>query len=56
MNNLHFSSCTAVAYYVNPHSFVALVVEQELLFASSPCHYVFFIAKNMEYIITVFNF
>lgn len=56
MNNLHFTSCTAVVYYVNPHSLVALVFEQVLLFASSPCHYVFFSAKNAEYIITVFNF
>lgn len=46
MNNLHFTSCTAVVYYVNPHSLVTLVVEQVLLFASSPCHYVLFVAKN----------
>lgn len=46
MNNLHFRSCTAVVYYVNPHSLVTVVVEQVLLSASSPCHYVLFIAKK----------
>lgn len=56
MNNLHFTSCTAVVYYVNPHSLVKLV-EQVLLFASSPCHYVLFITKKRDYRITmVFNF
>lgn len=46
MNNLHFTSCTAVVYYVNPHSLVTLVVEQVLLFAFSPSRYVLFIAKK----------
>lgn len=36
MNNLHFTSSRAVVYYVNPHSLVALAVEQVLLFPSSP--------------------
>lgn len=30
MNNLHFTSCSAVVSYVNPHSLVTLVVEQVL--------------------------
>lgn len=59
MNNLHFTSCTAVVYYVSPHSLVALVVKQVLLFASSPCPYVLLTEKKkkkVEYIIRVFNF
>lgn len=46
VNNLHFTTCGAVVYYVNPHSPVTLAVEQVLLFASSPCHYILFIVKK----------